>query len=195
MLIAFVMGANNVGKSTFLRHAAASEQSNEIGLVEVGKYMRAKYLDPNSPDYSPNYFKGEAAPVHTQVEAWEMCEDHIRAHVASGKRLILVDGQPRSIDQVENCFTRLDPRWPTAFFLFDATLETRAQRLAKRFELPRQDEEYRLGVERLKNDMVTYFTVLASLLAHKQNVNVIDFNEPDLDRVLAGFMRMESMIT
>lgn len=190
MLLAFIMGCTCVGKSTLLTHAARNYPAL-VGLVEVGKALRAKYLDPSSPFYDPDYFKGQAAPKHTQVEAWDICERQIREHVAAGKRLILIDGQPRSLDQVENCFTRLDRSWPKAFVLLDASLEERERRLAMRFRLPDEQHQFDLGKQRLVNDMVTYYTVLTDLIRRGQHVDVFDFNAPSLPVTMHLLFQME----
>ena len=61
--LVFVIGATNAGKSTLINAA------RELGccVVEVGKMMRAKY--------PPEYFKGSAAPEHTDKESWGMLLD------------------------------------------------------------------------------------------------------------------------
>lgn len=86
----FVVGATNVGKSTFLS-AIRSALGKQVHLVEVGKWMRAKY--------PPEHFKGQAAPAHTQKEALEMLFGGIEKGREDGATIILVDGQPRDVEQ------------------------------------------------------------------------------------------------
>jgi adenylate kinase family enzyme len=101
----FVMGPTNVGKGTLL---AAASKIPHVGLVEVGKMMRAKYLDPKSPFYDPDHFKGQAAPKHTQAEAWQMMLDGIEAAKAAKKLVIFIDGQPRDVEQAQKCAFELE---------------------------------------------------------------------------------------
>lgn len=91
--LVFVMGATNAGKTTFM--AAAARQPG-CGTVEVGKLFRAKY--------PPEYFKGSAAPAHTQHEAVQMMLDGIEASRKADNDCTFVDGQPREPNQVEAIF-------------------------------------------------------------------------------------------
>jgi ATPase subunit of ABC transporter with duplicated ATPase domains len=103
-----IMGPTCAGKSTFLNYAVEKDPGH-VGLVEVGKMLRAKY--------PPSYFEGQAAPAKTQKEAWDMCEGRIRDHLAEGKTIVLVDGQPRSHDQVIR-FMELGREMPGVNFHF-----------------------------------------------------------------------------
>lgn len=177
ILLVFVMGCSHAGKSTFLDFAVAKKPA-QVGVVTVGAKLRAKYLDPKSPFYKPDFFRGQAAPDHTREEAWSICEEGVRAHAADGKRLVLIDGQPRSIDQVEACVTRL-PEFPRkCYLLLHANILTRTARLVKRFSKNERFDEaaaeaMNLGLSRLRGDMETYYTVLAELAKHGQRVNVV----------------------
>jgi predicted kinase len=86
--LVYVNGVTNAGKSTFINAAPA-----DWGRVEVGKMMRAKY--------PPSYFAGQCNPKHTAAEAWQMYVDGIRTGEAEGRRVIVIDGQPRDSDQCE----------------------------------------------------------------------------------------------
>jgi adenylate kinase family enzyme len=89
----FVMGATNVGKSTFLQ-SVKDAWPNDVHLVEVGKALRAKY--------PPEYFQGQGNPAHTQQEAIDLCFAGILDGEFLGRRYILVDGQPRDVGQAES---------------------------------------------------------------------------------------------
>lgn len=164
MLLVFVMGPTCAGKSTLFDYVR--KHAPHIGLVEVGKMFRAKY--------PPSYFQGQAAPAHTREEAWQMCEGAIREHAAAGKLHVLVDGQPRSIDQVEACFTKLADFPRKLFVYLDPGLEERTRRLVGRFKLPEEQEAFELGRQRLTNDISTYEVVLAELARRTQEVHTFD---------------------
>jgi predicted kinase len=171
-IVAHIMGATCSGKSTFLEWAA--KQSDEVGLVEVGKFMRAKY--------GAAHFKGQAAPAHTQEEAWNVCEEQAAKHIQEGRAVVLVDGQPRSLDQVEKCCdTWHKYASTTRFILFHCDYEERERRLMNRFERPDDPEmlkewqdSVKLGKQRLVNDERTYHMVMAELLKRGQRIHVCD---------------------
>lgn len=89
----FVVGATNVGKSSFLT-AIRDVGGNQVHLVEVGKQLRAKY--------PPEHFQGQCNPAHTADEALQMCLDGIEAGEKAGAKIILVDGQPRDVKQAQD---------------------------------------------------------------------------------------------
>ena len=102
----FVMGATNVGKTTFMDLCRGYPR--QVGLVEVGKLMRAKY--------PPEHFKGSGAPAHTQVEAWQMMTDGIAAHAAGtdphvpSVGVVVIDGQPRNVEQTQWALAMPNPK-------------------------------------------------------------------------------------
>lgn len=146
----FIMGPTCSGKSTFLRTAEAYFKPGDLGLVEVGKMMRAKY--------PPEYFKGQAAPSHTAREAWEMCSTKIDEHRTAGKRIVLVDGQPRDGHQA----LKASVLYPNARYLWlSASLEVRRAR----GESTRDPEEFKTLTEpRLTNDMIQHYETMWSLV-------------------------------
>ena len=99
--LVFFIGPTNAGKTSILD--AIRERDNPVvAFVEVGKLLRAKYLDPNSAYYNPDFFKGKAAPEHTEAEAYRLMVDGITASEVSGKRAVFIDGQPRSLGQLSS---------------------------------------------------------------------------------------------
>ena len=79
---------------------AKDKFADTIGCVEVGKMLRKKYLDPESVFYAPDYFKGSAAPEHTEAEAYELMLLGVNQAICEGKRMVLIDGQPRTLGQL-----------------------------------------------------------------------------------------------
>lgn len=179
-MIVFVMGPTCSGKSTFLRAASDFFEPGQLGLVEVGKMMRAKY--------PPEHFQGQAAPKHTAGEAWQMCVDAITAHQVEGKRLILVDGQPRDRDQTINACAM----YPKAKFLWlSAPLELRQTRAL----LTRDPDEYEaLTKPRLTNDMIGHYDVMWWLGISNRLGSVVQFDCSNLENEKPGVL-FEDLLT
>lgn len=185
--IVHVLGCTNAGKSTLLELMG---QRRGVHLVEVGKMMRAKYLDPSSPHYTPDKFKGQAAPKETAEEAWSLYVDGVREGLANDAQLILVDGQPRDLEQADMIVDAKENdeqgnRYE--FLLVHADEEIREARLRSRFGIPQgfkdgdaidhdleQWEGYRLGRQRMTNDYRSNFLVLARLLSFGIAPQVLD---------------------
>lgn len=158
----FLMGPTCAGKSTLMQ-VLKDRLPTKIGLVEVGKELRAKY--------PPSYFAGQNNPAHTAAEAWELCVAGIRREGDAGKTHILIDGQPRDVPQVRKCLNEF-PGQPKRFVLLTADLEVRRQRaMAGRSANP---ENLELALQRLTNDMISYYAVLAELLLRGQFVDAYD---------------------
>ena len=184
-----VMGCTNAGKTTFLQEMKA-RYGDGVHLVEVGRMMRAKYLDPASPHYSPGHFKGEAAPAHTQAEAWEMYLEGIEEGRSRCARLILVDGQPRDVSQAEGVFAKFER---PEFLLIHANEEARRERLGLRFPDRDTDDEqaegYRLGLERMVNDFRSTYVVLVELARRGVAPRVMDTSEAPIGEEGIEFVR------
>jgi len=165
--IFFVLGPTNVGKSTLLEHAA---KIPNVGVVEVGKMMRAKYLDPKSPHYAPDHFKGQAAPTHTANEAWRMMEDGIESAMLHGSTTIFVDGQPRDIQQCDDIYTHFEAladKFNVWYVNLFAQLETRKARAQARDTDPAKLD---LSLRRMEGDCVKLYEILARLLARNSKI-------------------------
>jgi len=165
------MGTTCSGKSTFLEYAEKLHP-DRVGTINVGQMMRAKY--------PPEHFQGSAAPDHTEIEAWKMFTDELDYHIGRGKELILTDGQPRSYKQVEWAIYGLH-KYPCvySYVLFDCFKAIRRRRLQERFENDLSSLE--LGEQRLTNDMVMYYVVLAELIKAGVPVRVISTGRPFSD--------------
>ncbi len=155
----FVMGATNVGKSTFMELASGYPQV--LGLVEVGKLMRAKY--------PPEHFKGSGAPAHTQIEAWQMLTTGIETHAKAGMKAVIIDGQPRNTEQTQ---WALDMPNPKLFLHLWAPPEVRLERAQKRdaADLPKLE----LSLKRLIDDPRVLFDCLTMIDLHCHHTHTPD---------------------
>jgi hypothetical protein len=179
MHLVFMMGPAGVGKSTAIQHifdlGQADPKGRRFGRVEVGKMMRAKYCDPASPHYVPDYFKAKsdaenaAAPKHSQAEAWQMLVDGIERCRAAGDSFVLIDGQPRDFDQVRGAIALPDPR---TFVNLFAPVAVRAERVAKRDA--DNPEAATLSGPRVKGDIPRLYEIICTLWAAGENVVTYD---------------------
>jgi predicted kinase len=164
----FIMGTTCSGKSTFLNDAV-KEYEDQVGIVQVGKLLRAKY--------PPEYFEGQAAPEKTKEEAWHICKEQVDLHMLQGKKIILVDGQPRDEEQANLCLdTWNKPNIHKHFILLDAPLEVRKSRAEKRFSKKHKDYKanLKLAYNRLEGDCNNYYYVLKTLINHNTSIRYID---------------------
>ena len=162
----FIMGPTCAGKSAFL--SAVQERYSSVGLVEIGKLLRAKY--------PPAYFKGQDAPAHTANEAWDL----LLAGVAEcGKRAVsavLIDGQPRDLPHVEmvcKTYTRQPELYICRFVHLFASREICEERAARRDA--GDPEKLQLSRERMVNDRARLYEVL-HMLKLQHNVQVCSFD-------------------
>lgn len=156
----FVMGVTNTGKSTIMETMRGYEYAG-VGLVEVGKMMRAKY--------PPDYFKGQGAPQHTQTEAWKMMTDGIAAHADAGRKVVLIDGQPRNWEQMEWALAMPNPK---TFLHLWAPPQTRLERAHKRDATDL--EKLKLTLARLQDDVIKLYDIISFLHLRGERVEAID---------------------
>jgi len=155
--IVYMTGATNSGKSTALKALFEAGQG-EVGLIEVGKLLRAKYGEA--------YFKGQAAPAHTQSEAWSLFLEALHTHEADPKvRFVVADGQPRSFDQVYNSLKLPNERIYVNLYAPADVREARAK--ARDSANP---EKLALSLARLHGDIPMLYEINSILLAAKQKV-------------------------
>ena len=169
-MIFAILGPTCAGKTTFLEYAK-QEKGDKVHLVEVGKEMRERY--------PADYFQGQDAPQHTQAEAWELCIDGINKGLEDPNvQIILVDGQPRSLDQVDKMIEISKGRIPCVYFAFTADREERERRIGVRFDPnnPEHTKSIELAKARIVNDMITGYEMLVELLSRGQTVQVVKTN-------------------
>lgn len=166
-ILVYVIGPTNAGKSTFLAHVG---KFKHVGLVEVGKMMRAKY--------PPSHFAGQSNPAHTAAEAWQMYLDGVEAHKAAGKSGIYIDGQPRDTKQTLELLRV--PYRNRVFLHLWAPLEVRQARAEARDK--DDPAKLELSRQRLVNDDPQVYNVVSRLEAsHSERVVHVDTSAPDLD--------------
>ena len=173
-----VLGATNAGKTTFLDQMV-DIYGDRVRRVEIGKILRAKYLDPDSPHFEPDKFKGQSNPKETADEAWKLYLDLVNeATNAEGVEIVLVDGQPRDVEQAEAVmnFVGVNDEIRIEFILVHADHEKRAERLAQRFD-DEHDPGFRLGLARMESDYRGLYDVLAVLASHGIVPKVLDTSE------------------
>lgn len=168
-----VIGPSCTGKTwmmDFIRDAG----DPRIGLVEVGRYFREKYLDPKSPHYQPDYFKGQMAPAHTQKEAWDVLESSVNRHLADGKRAIVIDGQPREVGQAH----RMLDNWTSVSKMFVVLHASPAERERRALAKVESEDNRQLRLQRLQRDIADTYEVLLTLIQRRTYIKVIDTEGP-----------------
>lgn len=164
----FVIGTTNAGKTTLLGEAA---KLPEVGVVEVGKMMRAKY--------PPDYFKGQSNPAHTAVEAWQMMIDKLTENMQAGKRVSFIDGQPRDIKQLNDVLAMChrDPlKYNFRFLHLYAPIEIRTQRAQERDA--GDPAKLELNRQRLQNDNISTYEIVTRLqLLCPEAIRTVDTSE------------------
>lgn len=157
-MIIYLMGVTCSGKTTLVDDFLSDPFGN-VGAVQVGKEMRRRY--------PPEYFQGSGAPGHTEDEARRIFEEQLKA--AEGKKLILVDGQPRRRSQVA-----LMKRNPGLGLILDVSEETQRERLENRFK---NDPAGRfLAEDRIKNDKVMYYDCICEMYHQGCPYNILPHN-------------------
>ena len=152
MKIIFVVGTTCVGKSTFLEKAKEILQER-AGLVEVGKEFRKRY--------PPERFRGLAAMPDTEEEAFEIYTEQIREAYRDKCEYILVDGQPRSLTQVERVLAFYPGITKEAWWLSVDEEEIHSRLVGRS---PVYSEDYKLSYARITNDKIQLFPVIWSLI-------------------------------
>ena len=164
--IVHIMGPTCAGKSTLIDQL--QQRSQDIYTVQIGKFLRMKY--------GAGHFGGQAAPLSTKQEAQDLYFEMINEGLSHGKKIILVDGQPRDLDQCR-LMSQCWPDHKVSFLLVHAEFEVRKVRAqAGRAQGPELD----LAIQRLNNDYANNYIVMAELLCqgldiHAVNTGLVDF--------------------
>lgn len=171
LTLTFVLGATGAGKTTFL-DTVAREHLGQCHLIQVGKTLRAKYGE--------DYFKGQAAPEHTQEEAWDLLLDGVCYGVDMNIPHILVDGQPRTVEQVErigHVFDCIEPGRSIKFLHLFAPLEIRTARVTQRDRT--NEARYKLAMSRLQGDYEPLYYIVSKLCEIGCDVVHVDTSRVD----------------
>jgi hypothetical protein len=171
-LIVPVIGPTCAGKSSLLEAARKYNDGCHapvFGLVEVGKALRAKH--------PPEFFRGQAAPKHTREEAWTLCDDRVREHIQNKIPIILIDGQPRDVDQLQRMIDEPWPGHPLYYIHLYASRYTRRARAWK----ARTDslENLELALARIDGDAALYYDLLTIMAYTNIALTVYATDHPD----------------
>lgn len=177
--ILHLMGPSCAGKSTLINRLLLVAP-DRVCAVEVGKMLRTKYGEA--------YFKGQAAPANTQAEAWEMYLEGVQAGIAQKKQIILVDGQPRDVQQARDIIGRWRSPHRASFMLLHADHTERERRC----RADNGDRDLSARLQRLTNDYRNCYVVMVELLRANEVIRVIDTTEmgsvdPLAEQILAEY--------
>ena len=181
------MGITCSGKSEFLKRF---DGHPNIAVVSVGKEFRRRY--------PPERFRGLAAMVDTEVEAWEIFTEQYKAAFENvNTRVILIDGQPRAWFQIDKMFRVIGyfdlvnfMQTELKFLLLHAPEEVIRSRIEKRFALGEPLERQTctgdgfedraailanraLASDRFINDSVQLYNVITELMFRGLDIEVV----------------------
>lgn len=160
--IVHLMGPTCAGKSTLISRMVEIAPE-KVHAVEVGKMLRAKYGE--------KHFAGQAAPAHTQGEAWQMYVNGVKEGISKKKTVILVDGQPRDSMQAKDILGLWKAPHRAAFVMVTADHVERERR-ARVARAPGANLD--LAIARLENDYKNCYTVLSVLGLNNEVIRWID---------------------
>lgn len=173
MILVFLMGATCAGKSTLIETVRPLPN---FGVVEVGKALRKKYGE--------DYFKGQAAPEHTEREAWTIMLDGI--HDNLHKDFVLIDGQPRSVKQAYASMQLPHQKMYVHLWAPDAI---RVSRSYKRDYL--DEAKLRLSQARITGDLPALYNILTILtiqgcIIHHFDTGLEDYNPTFVPHIIGA---------
>jgi len=169
-----IMGPTCAGKSTLLNWLK-DFFGDRASFVEVGKTLRAKY--------PPEYFQGQNNPQHTAQEAWQLCEDGIKAGRAEKRAFVFVDGQPRDIPQTDK-MVQIGVRRYVMLTCSIAESEKRARATRSGSDLET------LALPRIRNDRGAYYDVTTRLAYYEKQIDLIHTDEASPEEVAAEVCRL-----
>lgn len=146
-MLLYVIGVTCSGKGYFIE-STMREHSELFAAVQVGKEFRRRY--------PPDYFQGSGAPAHAEQEAHDIFYEQLDAAKATGKPIILIDGQPRRLSQVQ-----LVRDNPGSVLWFHSDELVVRERLALRF--PDDEASRDLSNKRMVNDRMQLYDTLHAL--------------------------------
>jgi hypothetical protein len=158
-----ILGITNAGKTTLMEYI--EQNCPTFGTIQIGKEMRKRH--------PPEYFGGLAAMPHTEKEVWEIFDDQLKAAEDSGKRCVVIDGQPRLASQVTEVEERL---WNIRYIQIVAPHEVLMERAQKR---AKDAANLELSMKRLVNDYQQLYYVIAEIMLRGQRCIVVDSTDPD----------------
>ena len=174
--ILHLLGCNSVGKTTIMRAFCNFEFEN-VAAVSVGQLLRAKY--------PPEYFQGQMAPEHTEQEALQLYCDFVTNSIANGKKLIVIDGQPRSISQIDGVHNFPGNKITHKYVLIHADYKLREARVVKRDE--QNQSALDLAQKRLMNDFRSTYEIMIELAKRGIHLDIYDSSNKTIDQMRDDF--------
>lgn len=165
----YLMGITCSGKDYFIE-LAVKLYPDIFGAVQVGKEFRRRY--------PPDYFKGSAAPAHTEQEAIDIFKEQHNAAVFAGCSCILVSGQPRRPSQVASCLSYA----PGDIIFMYTPDEIVLERIAKRFE--NDPASKLLSMQRVVNDKVQLYDTIFECLRRNVDFKTINTQEDNVEEII-----------
>lgn len=162
-IILHLMGATCSGKTTIINKLLSL--SDEVAAIQVGKVLREKYGE--------DYFKGQAAPAHTADETEQIYKHGLAKAVKAGKKLIVIDGQPRDERQVAMCLdtcSQYSGEYQLSFTVVHASHAVREER-ARSGRKPGPDLD--LALARLNNDYKNFYDAVIPLLHNMVPIGLV----------------------
>ncbi|MCC6425627.1 MAG: hypothetical protein IT435_02280 [Phycisphaerales bacterium] len=180
-VVLHLMGPTCAGKSTLIQRLTQIAPKT-VHAVEVGRMLREKYGEP--------HFAGQAAPTHTQGEAWRMYTEGTKEGIAKGRQIILVDGQPRDAQQARDAIGAWRFPHRSEFLLIHADHDTREFRARK----GRKGDSLELALQRMNNDYRNCYVVMTELCKQSIPIRVFDTSlelrvDGLAERILAEYAR------
>lgn len=158
----YCLGTTCAGK-TWLMERAQQRYPEIFGLVEVGKIFRQRY--------SPDYFKGSAAPEHTEREAVAIFQEEMAKQAS--KPVVLVSGQPRRVSQIKPTIQT----YPGTALLIYAEEEELRRRAGERGS----QADIELSMARINNDRIQLYDVLFHLIEGEYNLETLRSTPESVD--------------
>lgn len=169
-VILHLIGNNGVGKTSISR--AVANLHDYACAVNVGQIFRRRY--------PPKHFQGQMAPSHTKKEALQIYRDEVSNMLDCGMQLIVVDGQPRSTDQVR-VVDQMFSFCTRKYLLLHLDHDIRKVRLEDRDG--GNEGNLELSMHRLERDYRSTYEVIVELARIKVELDIFDVQNLSVDDV------------
>lgn len=170
----YLVGVTNSGKDYFAQRALEKAPSL-IGMTNVGQIFRQRY--------PASHFKGQGAPQNTEEEAFQIFCSEVKRVREEGKRICLVNGQPRRVSQVDRVmYANSEVIW---FHEDDDVLVERAK------QRDSCQEALDLSMERMVNDRKQLYDVIWHLM--RRGVPIHTAKSDSIDGILSAIICFQTL--
>jgi hypothetical protein len=152
----YLIGVTCSGKDYVIQHCMEN-YPDLYNAVQVGNIFRQRY--------SPDFFKGQGAPNHTETEALEIYFEELQRCNDEGKLNTFICGQPRRLSQISKTIGD----FPGTVIWLHCNEETQQERMYKRFK--GDQDSFQLACDRVKNDRLALYDVVWEL--NRQRFNIV----------------------